>query len=68
MRSIMSDNSMNLEIDNRANLTIIKRNTAPKREEQYPGIWIVYSREQAVRVQVAHDLTSRPYVEKKSVA
>jgi hypothetical protein len=58
VRSIMSDKS-----DNKANLTIIVRNAAPRREEHYPHTWIVYSSGRAISVDVAHDLASHPYVE-----
>jgi hypothetical protein len=51
--------------DDRANLTIVARNTAPSREESYPQTWMVYSAGKVIRVAVAHDNTSHPYVEDK---
>ena len=55
VRSIMSDD--------RANLTIVVRNVAPSREEGYPQIWMVDSAGESIRVAVALDDTSHPYVE-----
>jgi hypothetical protein len=51
--------------DDGANLTIVARNAAPCREGIYPQTWLVYSAGQAIRVAVAHDDTSHPYVEDK---
>jgi hypothetical protein len=68
VRSIMSDNITNLVNDNRANLTIIVRNTAPKREQLYPFTWLLYSGGLAIRLHVAHDLASRPYIEDRCAA
>jgi hypothetical protein len=55
-------------IDNRVDLTIIMRNPVPRRESQYPYTWMVYSGGHAIRVHVAHDHASHPYVEDKQVA
>jgi hypothetical protein len=54
--------------ENYANLTIIARNAAPRREENYPHIWIVNSGGKAIRVHVAHDHASHPYVEDRCAA
>jgi hypothetical protein len=54
--------------DNYPNLMIMARNAAPTREEYYPHTWMVYSGEQTIRVHVAHDHESRPYVEDKCAA
>jgi hypothetical protein len=54
--------------DNKANLTIIVRNAAPRREEHYPHIWMVYSGGLAIRVHVAYDHASHPYVEDRCAA
>jgi hypothetical protein len=51
--------------DDRANLTIAARNAVPSREENYPQTWMVYSAGKAVRVAMAHDDASHPYVEDK---
>jgi hypothetical protein len=53
---------------NSANLTIIARNAAPRREENYPHIWMVNSGGKAIKVHVAHDNASRPYVEDRCAA
>ena len=55
-------------IDNRAELTIIVRNPAPRRNGNYPRTWMVYSDGHAIRVYVAHDHASHPYVEDKHAA
>jgi len=55
-------------IDNRVDLTIIMRNPAPRRERYYPHTWMVYSGGNAIRVHVAHDHASHPYVEDKHAA
>ena len=55
-------------IDNRAELMIIVRNPAPRREGYYPDTWIVYSGGHAIMVHVAHDPASHPYVEDKHAA
>ena len=68
VRSIMRDNITNLANDSRANLTIVVRNTAPIREEHYPCTWMVYSGGQAIRLQVAHDRASHPYIEDRCAA
>jgi hypothetical protein len=67
MRSIMSDNTTNQVID-RVNLTIIARNTAPKREELYPCTWMLFSGGLAIRLHVAHDFASHPYIEDRCAA
>jgi len=59
----MGNKIANLEIDNSANLTIVTRNDTPKREGYYPHTWMISSVGQAVRVDVAHDSDSNPYVE-----
>jgi hypothetical protein len=68
VRNIMSDNITNLGNDNRTNLTIIARNTAPKREELYPFTWMLHSGGHAIRLHVAHDLASHPYIEDRCAA
>jgi len=55
-------------IDNRADLAIVMKNPAPTRERHYPYTWMVYSNGHAIRVHVAHDHASHPYVEDKSAA
>jgi hypothetical protein len=64
----MSDNITNLGNDNRTNLTIIARNTAPKREELYPFTWLLQSGGHVIRLHVAHDLASHPYIEDRCAA
>jgi hypothetical protein len=59
----MSDKLTNPVNDNGPSLTIIARNTAPKREELYPSTWMLYSGGHAIRLHVAHDLESHPYIE-----
>ena len=54
--------------ENYVNLTIAARNAAPRREEYYPYTWIVISGGKAVKVHVAHDDASRPYVEGRYAA
>jgi hypothetical protein len=68
VRSIMSDIVTNLANDNRSNLTIIARNTAPKREELYPFTWMLYAGGQTIRLHVARDLESHPYIEDRYAA
>jgi hypothetical protein len=60
VRSIMSESY--------AKLTIIARNAAPRREEHYPHTWMVNSGRKAIRVHVAHDHASHPYVEDRCAA
>jgi hypothetical protein len=64
----MSENIANLAIDNRAGLMVIVRNAAPRREGHYPHTWMVYSVGRAIRVHVAHDHASNPYVEDRCAA
>ena len=68
VRNIMSDNITNPGSDNGECLTIIARNTAPKREELYPFTWMLHSGGHAVRLHVAHDLASHPYIEDRCAA
>jgi hypothetical protein len=51
-----------------ATLTIIARNAAPIRQENYPRIWMVNSGGKAIKVHVAHDPASNPYVEGRFAA
>jgi hypothetical protein len=51
-----------------ANLTIVARNEAPRREEHYPHIWMINAGGKAIRVQVAHDHAAHPYVEDRCAA
>jgi len=55
-------------IDNRVDLTIIMRNTEPRRERHYPHTWMIYTGGHAIMVHVEHDHASHPYVEGKHVA
>ena len=64
----MSGNITNLGNDNGESLTIIARNTAPKREELYPFTWMLHSGGHAIRLHVAHDLASHPYIEDRCAA
>jgi len=64
----MSDNITTLGNDNPANLTIIARNTAPNREELYPFTWMLHSGEHTIRLHVARDLASHPYIEDRWAA
>ncbi len=64
----MSDKITALVNDNGTSLTIIARNWAPKREELYPFTWILYSGGHAIRLHVAHDLASHPYIEERCAA
>ena len=52
----------NSMIGNLAGLTIVVRNESPKREGHYPKSWMVYSAGQAVKIAVAHNKASYPYV------
>jgi len=54
--------------DKHANLTIVARNTAPRRDEHYPHTWMLYSGEKAMIVHVAHDHASHPYIEDRCAA
>jgi hypothetical protein len=64
----MSGELTNPAVDDRAHLTIITRNATPEREDHYPCTWVVCSGGQTIRVQVAHDSNSRPYVEFRCAA
>ncbi len=64
----MSDNITNQGNGNRANLTIIAWNSAPNREELYPITWMLHSAGHAIRLHVAHDLASHPYIEDRWAA
>lgn len=64
----MSGNPTNLEIDSRANLTIIAKNSAPIRDEHYPDTWMVNSGGKSSKVRIARDCASHPFVEGRSAA
>ena len=68
VRNIMSNKITDLVNENGTSLTIIARNTAPKREELYPFTWMLYSGGHAIRLHVAHDLASHPYIEYRCAA
>ena len=64
----MSNNITTPGNDNQAKLTIIAWNTAPNREKRYPFTWMLHSGGHAIRLHVAHDLASHPYIEDRWAA
>jgi hypothetical protein len=54
--------------ENHVTLAIVAKNASPIREEAYPHIWVVNSGEMTIKVSVAHDHASHPYVEHRCAA
>ena len=51
-----------------ADLRVIVSNDEPKREEEYPQIWLLYKDRETIEIYVRHDNHNRPFVLDKGAA
>jgi len=49
-------------------LSVIFRNPEPKRELQYPGVWLLITQDRKLNIFVSHDDATQPRVVRKEAA